>query len=81
MYWTGLKIGFHFTITAVRITTATILHAMPTTITITSSIHMVVNNKPARHIIFRLMFNTRAVILLTAVMVTTTRHKPAVTTD
>ena len=61
------------------VTTTTIQHAMPTTITMANPIHMAVNNKSARYIIFRLMFNTREVLLTIASKVTTTSIRAAAT--
>ena len=61
------------------VTTTTIQHAMPTTITMATPIHMAVPKKSARNIIFRLMFNTRTVILPIASKVTTTSIRAAAT--
>ena len=67
---------------AVRMFTPTHISAdIITTITILVILQTTVTRMPVKvHHICRLMFSTRAVILPTAAMVTTTSHRAAVTT-
>ena len=67
---------------AVRMFTPTNMHAdIITTISMVNNFNTTATRMPVKvHHICRLMFSTRAVILPTAAMVTTTRPRPVVTT-